>query len=71
MTLTENERRFLTHNTRWGSDGYPITKIKGGWVWHESYGVKGAPVVFKTKKAAGEAIENYIDILCDKLAGRI
>jgi hypothetical protein len=69
--LSENERRFLNHNIRWGSDGYPITKVKGGWIWHESWGIKGTPVVYKTKKAAGEAIEKYVDILADKAAGRI
>ena len=70
-TRTQSEKDFHNHNIRWGSDGYPILKTKRGWIWQESFGIKGAPTVFKTKKACGEAIERYIDVLCDKAAGRI
>ncbi len=69
--LTEGENQFLQHNSRWGSAGWPIQKVKGGWIWTEFFGVKGAPTVYKTKKAAGEAIERYIEVLLDKLAGRV
>lgn len=69
--LSEQESAFMGHMTRWGSDGYPVRKIGNGWQWVEFYGIKGAPVVYKTKKAAFEAVENYIEFLCDKIAGRI
>jgi len=69
--LTENETSFLQQNTRWGSDMYPLMKVKRGWIWTEFCGVKGAPTVYKTKREAGEAIERYIDILIDKTAGRL
>lgn len=69
--LTQAESDFLNHITMWGSAGYPIDKVKGGWVWREAFGVKGAPTVYKTKKAAAKAIEAYCGILCDKVAGRL
>lgn len=68
---TDNERRFHQHITRWGSDGYPIRKVGRGWIWEDWCGVKGAPVVYPTKREATQAIENFIDILCDKAAGRL
>lgn len=70
-TRSENETRFHNHMGRWGSDGYPIRKVRSGWVWDEFCGVKGAPTVYKTKRAASSAIETFLDILCDKSAGRL
>lgn len=69
--LTENEHDFFEHMVRWGSTGYPVMKVKSGWIWQEFYGVKGAPVVYKTKRECVTAIEGYIDILRDKRAGRL
>jgi hypothetical protein len=72
--LTEAERNILRHISRWGSDGYPIRKLTGRnprWVWDEMYGVKGAPVVYKTKREAVTAFEDYLDVLRAKLAGRL
>ena len=68
--LTAEEKSFLGHMNMFGSEGYPVRKVKGGWVWAEFFGVKGAPVIYKTKKACVAAIETYIDILIDKNAGR-
>ena len=69
--LTESERAFLNHMTMWGSDGYPVRSVgRGKWIWDAFHGVKGAPVVYKTKRACVQAIELYIDILRDKIAGR-
>ncbi len=65
MMLTEEEQHDLDHNMRWGSDGYPLSKVKSGWL------LKHFPKVFKTKKSAGEQWEKYIDILLDKKANRI
>lgn len=71
-TLNKAENDFLQHIGMWGSAAYPVRKTAGGkWLWHEFWGVKGAPVVYKTKKAAVEAIERYLDILRDKAAGRL
>lgn len=69
--LTQAESDFMGHMTMWGSDGFPIMKVKGGWLWKEAFGIKGAPVVYKTKKACKEAIEKYLAVLRDKSAGRI
>jgi hypothetical protein len=68
--LDENERQFLGRWVMWGSAMYPIQKVKGGWLWVESCGIKGAPKVYKTKKAAAAAIEAYVGVLRDKSAGR-
>jgi len=68
--LTDDERSLLTHVTMWGSDGYPIQKLRRGWTW--SYrGIAGPPVVFKTKREAVASFEAFESILIDATAGRI
>ena len=69
--LTIAEAAFLEHNIRWGSDGHPIAKIGRGWHWQDVAGVRGAPTVYRTKRECVEAIERYLDILRDKMAGRL
>lgn len=75
--ITDNrpqaERDFQRHMSRWGSDGYPVRKVGRGsrWIWDDCWGVKGPPVVYRTKRAAFEAVEAYLGILCDKAAGRL
>jgi hypothetical protein len=70
MDLTDDENALLVHISRFGSDGYPIQKLGRGWAW--SYrGIKGPPVIFKTKREAIASFEAYEAILCDKKAGRI
>ena len=70
--LTESENAFLSHNVRWGSDMYPVRKLRAGvWIWDDFAGVKGAPTVYKTKRAAVAAIEAYLEILVAKTAGRL
>ena len=71
MNLTQNERQFLNHMSMWGSDGYPVSKIRSRWHWHEFYSINGAPTVYKTKREAVAAVEAYLDILRDKCAGRL
>jgi hypothetical protein len=67
--LSTNENDFLHHHTRWGSDGYPIMKMgTGRWAWSESFEIKGAPVVYRTRKAAAKAIEDYVDSLLARIA---
>jgi hypothetical protein len=70
--ITANEKELIDHISRWGSDGYPIQKCKGGkWIWFEFFGVKGAPTVYKTKREAVAAFEDFHQILLDAYAGRI
>lgn len=72
QNLSEAENHFLQHIQMFGSSAYPIHKVGNGkWLWNEFWGVKGAPTVYRTKRAAAEAIERYIDVLIDKVAGRI
>ncbi len=77
MTYTDNrsqaEKDFHRHMMMWGSDGFPVQKLKSGrgWIWAEFWGVKGPPTVYKTKRAAFAAVEAYIGVLCDKAAGRL
>ena len=68
--LSTAENDFLQHMMRFGSDGYPIQKIKRSWHWMEFWGVKCAPTVYKTKREAMAAVERYVDILVDRVAGR-
>ena len=69
--LTEGEQQMLGHWSMYGSDMYPIAKAGRVWIWHEAFGVKGSPTVYKTKKAAYKAFEAFIDVLLDAKAGRI
>ena len=69
--ITTEEEEVLTHQSRWGSDGYPVSKRGRLW-WID--GIRGCgrfPVPFKTKKAAVEQWERYMQILRDKKAGRL
>jgi len=70
--ISEDERALLTHITMWGSDGYPITKLRNGHGWYWNYrSIKGPPVIFKTRKAAVASFEAFEGILIDAIAGRI
>tara|TARA_R110000744_G_scaffold25522_6_gene63274 strand:+ start:1828 stop:2031 length:204 start_codon:yes stop_codon:yes gene_type:complete len=64
-SLTTEENKELTHWSRFGSDGYPVTKIGRKW------SVTHFPKMFATKREATAQWEKYIDILIDKTAGRI
>lgn len=69
--LNANESAFLQRNMMWGSDMYPIQKLNNGkWIWNDYCGVTGAPTVYRTKRAAAEAIARYLGVLLDKHAGR-
>lgn len=59
--LTENERNLLGHVQMFGSKGYPVKKLGRGWNW-EGFGVKGPPVVFKTKTKATEHFELWMSL---------
>ncbi len=65
--LSTDENDLLQHVSRWGSDGWPIQKVGRNWHWVESWGVKGSPTVYKTKRAAGEAFQAWIDAMLRKI----
>jgi hypothetical protein len=72
MPLSENENNWLNHMIRWGLDGYPVLRLRAGkWIVEDFFGVRGAPVVYKTKKQAVGACEKFEQILLDKKAGRL
>lgn len=67
--LSTAENDFLQHTNRWGSDGYPIRKMKGGrWIWESSHGIKGSPTVYRTLRDGHLAIENYISSLMARIS---
>lgn len=69
--LNQAEANWLQHMIRFGSEGYPVRKLRGGrWIFDEFFGVKGTPTVYKTKREAVAAIERYEDVLVEKAAGR-
>ena len=63
--ITEDELALMNHIVRWGSDGYPIQKVKSRWQWTQWRSVKGAPVVYKTKREATAAFEAFHNMLID------
>jgi hypothetical protein len=69
--LTEAENDFLQHMQRWGRDGYPVRKLRRKWLFESAFGVGGSPILYTTKGLAVKAVEDYVDILLDKVAGRI
>lgn len=65
LPLTDDERQILTHNSMWGSDGYPVEKFyRGSWYWR--FGELRSPVVFKTKREAVASWEAYIGTLVER-----
>lgn len=70
--LSVSEARFMKHVDMWGSASYPVKQTSAGrWIWFEFCGIEGAPTVYKSKTKASEAIEAYMSILHDKIAGRL
>ena len=69
--LSDDERDLMNHITRFGSDGYPINKTCRGWSWGPWRGIKGPPVIYRTKREAVASFEAYHTILLDRNAGRI
>ena len=59
VPMTEKERGSLPHWSRWGSDGYPVTKVRSRW----SVDGGGISKRFKTKREAYARWEAYIDTL--------
>lgn len=66
--LTDDEAVLLTHVGRWGSDGYPIVRRRREW-WIVSFrSVPGFPSPYKTRKAARQQFEAYLDLARERLA---
>ena len=65
--ITEDERALLNHVSMFGSDGYPIRKLKSCWIVEDWRSVKGAPTTYKTKRAATAHFEAFIDVLIGAL----
>lgn len=69
--LTEGENQFMQHMRRCGSDGYPVHKLGRKWQFARAFGAGGTPVLYPTKKLGVVAVEAYLDILRDRIAGRL
>ena len=61
--VTEDERALLQHVSRWGSDGYPVQKLKSRWTWGPWRSVKGPPTTFRTKREATASFELFLDLV--------
>ena len=62
--LTEDERGMLRHLSMWGSDGYPIRKLKCRcWTW--DFRAVHSPTTYPTKREALAAFERYVELLDD------
>jgi len=57
--LSEDEYALLNHVMRWGSGGYPIDRIGRRWAWSDWRGVRGSPILYKTKREAVAAFEDW------------
>jgi hypothetical protein len=69
--LTEDEVATLAHWSIWGSDGYPVQKVRGRWHVTGFRGCGACPSAFKTKREATKQWEAYIDVLIERKAGRL
>lgn len=65
LALTEDERKVLDANGRYGSDGYPVHKLGGEWTWSWD-GKISTPAAFKTKREAVASWEAYVDMLRER-----
>jgi hypothetical protein len=70
--LTQAQSDILNHISMWGSDGYPVRKVRAGkWIIESFFGWQAPPTVFKTKGAANAQFEACMDLLRDYHAGRV
>jgi len=64
--VTEDEESLLRQTSMFGSDGYPINKLRGSkWTWGPWRSVQGPPTIFKTKREAVASFERFQDVLID------
>lgn len=64
--LTDDEAALLYTVQMWGSDSYPIQKQGRAWIWRDWRGVKGTPVVYRTKRAAVAAFQGWIELALER-----
>ena len=70
--LTEGENQFIQHMTMHGEAGYPVAKCGSRhWSFEKAFGACGSPGVYKTKRQAIGAVDAYLGILRDRIAGRL
>lgn len=55
---SDDERAAVAHNIRWGSDGYPLRKLRKGWTLDHP-AAKGTPM-YRLKREAVAAWETLI-----------
>lgn len=65
--LTVNEREWLEWVVVRGHR--PIHRIPGGWTWVEFMGVRGAPLVYKSRRAAVAAVNACADAMRERGRG--
>lgn len=68
--LATSERETLDHVMMFGSDSYPIHKLRSRWLVDRFFGNEVTVRTFKTKAEAIEAVEQYLEGLRNKKAGR-
>ena len=69
--LTDGEHAWLKHMQRFGSAGYPVKRMGRKWWVDQAFGAGGCPSPFKTKTEAIGFCDRYLQVLLDKLAGRM
>lgn len=68
--LSYRERRLLAHVGRWGSDGYPVRKLrKMRWTWE--YQGFGPPTVFATKREAVCSFEAWKELALSRISAEL
>lgn len=66
VPLTHDEAALLYHVQMYGSNGYPLVKRGRQWWINEFRSWRGFPVPFKTKKAAQEQFERWMELARDR-----
>jgi hypothetical protein len=64
--LTNDEAGLIIHIERWGSDGYPISRLGRKWQIGSFRSWKGFPILFKTKTAAVKQFEAWHDLALER-----
>lgn len=65
--LTDDEAALLYAVGRWGSAAYPIQKLQGSrWIIGAFRSWTGFPIVYRTKKAATEQFERWVDLALER-----
>jgi hypothetical protein len=70
MSLSADERFALTHCTHWGAEAYPVVRRGRSWFVDGIRGCGVFPNTFKTKRAAVDQWERYLDILIERSQAR-